>query len=176
MWVTAHQFLALEILPRVMLPVFRFQVLKMKLLISATPNTTQNGLLSQLLNPIWHVLLSVHDKHVPDFFHDYVKFDPYVTISTTFITYNSEFDIVKMLQPWVMNVTQILESLIGVRQRKLRARLTHSFRHPSQHPGWFLAPSDNVTVEHYGTGSRKKQISEKRKRKILFWYSNHNDP
>ena len=47
-----HQFLALEISPRVMLPVFRFQVLKMKLLISATPNTTQNGLLSHLLNPI----------------------------------------------------------------------------------------------------------------------------
>ena len=36
----SHQFLALEILPRVMLPVFRFQVLKMKLLISATPKVT----------------------------------------------------------------------------------------------------------------------------------------
>ena len=103
------------------------------------------------------------------FFNDYVKFDPYVTISTTFITYNSEFDIVKMLQPWVMNVTQILESLIGVRQRTLRARLTHSFRHPSQHPGWFLVPSDNVTVEHYGTGSRKKnRFQKKEKGKFYF--------
>ena len=71
--------------------------------------------------------------------------------------------------PRVMVVTQILESLIGVRQRKLRARLTHSFRHPSQHPGWVLAPSDNGTVEHYGTGSRKKnQISEKSSGKFYF--------
>ena len=40
------------------------------------------------------MLLAVHEDPGPDFLHDYDKFDRYLTISTTFITYHSEFAIV----------------------------------------------------------------------------------
>ena len=43
------------------------------------------------------MLLAVHEDPRPDFLHDYVKFDPYLTIGTTFITYHSEFAIVKIV-------------------------------------------------------------------------------
>ena len=41
------------------------------------------------------MLLNVHEEHGHNFLHSYVKFDPYLTISTTFITYHSEFAIGK---------------------------------------------------------------------------------
>ena len=52
-----------------------------------------------LVNPLWDVLLAVHEDHGPDFLHDYVKFDQYLTISTTFIIYHGEFAIFKNFTP-----------------------------------------------------------------------------
>ena len=75
--------------------VFRVWFIIMNLLISATPIKAPNGPFWPLLSPPWDVLLNVHEEHGPNFLHDYVKFDPYLTISTTFITYHSEFAIVK---------------------------------------------------------------------------------
>jgi len=58
----------------------------MDFLIHATTNAPPNGMFFHLVNPLWDVLLAVHEDPGPDFLHDYVKFDPYLTIGTTFIT------------------------------------------------------------------------------------------
>ena len=58
------------------------------------------------------MLFAVHVEPEHIFLHDYVKFDPYLTSSSTFINDFSEFDKVEILQTWVMNVTKILDGLI----------------------------------------------------------------
>ena len=58
------------------------------------------------------MLFAVRVHPGPNFLHDYVKFDPYLTSSSTFINDFSEFDKVEILQTWIMNVTKILEGLL----------------------------------------------------------------